>query len=114
MQRWQLDYWTPENPNASRPRPTTAGTSNEYLSTYWMFNRAFLRVKYVQLGYSFPKLASRIKASNLRVYANVQNALTFAYLKESDPETCASNNGGAVTSKYPLMRTWTVGVNMSF
>ncbi len=114
VQRWQLDYWTPENPNASRPRPTTAGTSNEYLSTYWMFNRAFLRVKYVQLGYSFPKLASRIKASNLRVYANVQNALTFAYLKESDPETCASNNGGAVTSKYPLMRTWTVGVNLSF
>jgi hypothetical protein len=71
-------------------------------------------VKYIQIGYSFPKLASRIKASNLRVYANVQNALTFAHLKESDPETCSSNNGGAVPSKYPLMRTWTFGVNLSF
>ena len=114
VQRWQLDYWTPDNPNASRPRPTTSGTSNEYLSTYWMFNRAFLRVKYIQIGYSFPKFASRIKASNLRVYANVQNALTFAHLKESDPETCSSNNGGAVPSKYPLMRTWTLGINLSF
>jgi outer membrane receptor protein involved in Fe transport len=114
VQRWQLDYWTPDNPNASRPRPTTMGTSNEYLSTYWMFNRAFLRVKYIQVGYSFPKLAKRIKANNLRVYANVQNALTFSALKISDPETCASNNGGAVTSKYPMLRTWTFGVNLGF
>ena len=114
VQRWQLDYWTPENPNSSRPRPSTSGTANEYLSTYWMFNRAFLRVKYIQLGYSLPKFAKRINASNLRVYANVQNALTFSALKVSDPETCASNNGGAITGKYPMLRTWTFGVNLSF
>ncbi len=114
VQRWQLNYWTEDNPNANRPRPTTAGTTNEYLSTYWMFNRAFLRVKYIQLGYSFPKLAKKIKANNLRIYANVQNALTFSELKISDPETCASNNGGAVPQKYPMMRTWTFGVNLGF
>ena len=35
-------------------------------------------------------------------------------LKISDPETCASNNGGAVPQKYPMMRTWTFGVNLGF
>lgn len=79
-----------------------------------MFNRAFARLKYVQIGYSFPKFAKRINASKVRVYLNVQNALTFAHQSVSDPETCVSNNGGAVVSKYPIFRTFTAGLNIAF
>lgn len=114
VQERQLDYWTPENPNAKFPKPSAQGGSNEYLSTYWMFNRAFTRVKYIQIGYSLPKAAKAIRASNLRIYVNVQNPFTISDLKVSDPETCISNNGGAVISKYPIFRTYTAGLNVSF
>ncbi len=114
VQRWQLDYWTPENQDATFPKPSAKGGANEYLSTYWMFNRAFARVKYIQLGYSFPKLAKTIGASRLRAYFNVQNPFTFSELKVSDPETCVSNSGAAIVSKYPVFRTYTVGVNVGF
>lgn len=114
VQTMQLDYWTPEHTDARYPRPTISGSTNEYLSTFWMFNRAFARVKYIQVGYSFPKLARRLHASKIRIYGNVQNAFTFSDLKVSDPETCSSNNGGAVTSKYPIFRTFTAGLNLGF
>lgn len=114
VQTWQLDYWTEDNTNARFPRPSAAGGANEYLSTYWMFNRAFLRVKYIQIGYSFPKLEKLFRASKVRVYANVQNPFTISDLKVSDPETCSSNSGAAVIWKYPIFRTFTAGLNIGF
>ncbi|MDD7088031.1 MAG: TonB-dependent receptor [Bacteroidales bacterium] len=114
VQKRQLDYWTPEHTDAKFPKPSAAGGANEYLSTYWMFNRAFTRVKYIQVGYSFPRFAKLIKASNVRVYVNVQNPFTFSDLKVTDPETCVSNSGAAVIWKYPIFRTYSAGLNVSF
>jgi hypothetical protein len=75
-----------------------------------MFNRAFLRVKYIQLGYSMPKVAKRIKANNLRVYANGYNLLTFTSFKANDPEAQA----GFGSTRYPMTRVYNFGFNITF
>jgi hypothetical protein len=108
--KWQLDHWTPDNPDkwAARPRATTKGTANDYLSSFWKYNRAFARVKYIQLGYSFNKWAKAIHASTLRLYINAQNPFTFSKVKILDPET----GGGAHT--YPMFRTYSIGLNIGF
>ena len=50
----QMDYWTPENPNASFPRMGNGGfANNKYPSTFWLKNSYYVRLKNIQLGYSF-------------------------------------------------------------
>lgn len=107
-QKWHLDYWTPEHPNARFPRLTPSPGNNGLLSDFWKVNGAFARVKYLQLGYNFSSLASKIGAGKLRVYMNVQNPFTFTSVKLIDPET----KGNQLT--HPLFRTYSVGLNVSF
>ena len=114
VQKWQLDHWTEENPDkwASRPRLSAVGSYNEQLSTFWMYNGAFARIKYIQIGYNFSKWAKAVHAGTLRVYVNAQNPFTFTSNKVLDPEI--SSNGGSVTSIYPMFKTYTVGINVGF
>lgn len=107
-QKWHLDYWTPEHTNARFPRLTPSPGNNGLLSDFWKVNGAFARVKYLQLGYNFNSLASKIGAGKLRVYVNVQNPFTFTKVKLIDPET----KGNQLT--HPLFRTYSVGLNLSF
>ena len=76
------------------------------------FNRvstAYLRLKQVELGYTLPKW--RVFPSlNLRVYANAYNLLTFTGVKFVDPEHPSDDLGRL----YPLNRTYTFGVQVSF
>lgn len=112
IRTWQMDYWTEDNPNASRPRLAAKGSNNEQLSTFWMYNGAFAKIKYIQVGYSFRKLAKKIHASNVRIYVNAQNPFTFSHNKYVDPEI--TSNGGVISSSYPMFRTITMGLNLSF
>ncbi len=113
VQTWQLDYWKADNPDkwASRPR-ISSNTNNTRLSTFWMYNGAFARIKYIQIGYNFNKWAKAIHASTLRLYVNAQNPFTFTSNKVLDPEI--SSNGASVTSTYPMFRTYTIGLNIGF
>ncbi len=110
IMKWQLDHWTPENPDkwAARPRATAKGTANDYMSSFWKYERAFARVKYIQVGYTFSKWAKAIRASTIRLYLNAQNPFTFSKVKHLDPET----GGGATT--YPMFRTYSIGLNIGF
>nr|WP_295866595.1 TonB-dependent receptor [uncultured Chitinophaga sp.] len=116
VQRWQFDErWTPENPdrNAKYPRmelvPNT-GTGNTVQSSYWMLNGSYVRVKNIQLGYTLsPAATRRIGIDGLRVSLAAENLFTFSrYRKGWDPEV---NTGGAY---YPILRNYTLGVNVSF
>ncbi|KQS33758.1 TonB-dependent receptor [Dyadobacter sp. Leaf189] len=107
--QYQTDYWTPENPDAMFPRLSPAPGNNALPSDYWLTNAAFLRIKYIQLGYNFdPELVKRIKLTNLRVFVNAQNAITLSKMKYFDPETRGSE------ANYPLMKVFTVGLNVKF
>lgn len=110
----QLDYWTPENRNAEFPLLLIDGSGNNpnnIVSDFWIKNGAYLRMKNLVVGYTLPKkILGKMHIDNLRFYASAQNLFTIcsAY-KGYDPEN--SVNGG---SFYPVMQTFTFGVDIRF
>lgn len=107
------DYWRTDNQNATFPRllPSGLGGNNYLLSDWWIRSAAFFRIKNINLGYTLPaSMLNKMKISNLRVYVSGQNLLTFTSAwRGFDPEI---NNANA--EFYPLMRTFTAGVNVTF
>jgi TonB-linked SusC/RagA family outer membrane protein len=75
------DRWTPTNPDATYPRltaSTSSNSNNTAFSDYWLFDTKYLRLKNLQIGYSFPKsLISKAGMQNLRIYFSAQNLVTF-------------------------------------
>lgn len=107
----QMDYWTPQNPNAQYPRiaPNSTYGNNNYTSDFWHFDASYCRVKYIQLGYMFDQLAlKKIGISNIRVYVNAQNPFTFTKEKLVDPESRGQK------SSYPLVKTYSLGLSLNF
>lgn len=97
------DHWSPTNQdiNAEYPRLTKYNNDhNNQNSSYWLRNGAFLKLKNVELGYSF---------KGARVYVSGVNLLTFSPFKLWDPEM-----GGAAALKYPTQRTVNVGIQVTF
>ena len=108
-----LNHWTAENPdpNAVYPRPSfNVAENNNKPSTYWQRDMSFLRLKNVELGYTFPKKwTKKAGMSSLRIYAAGVNLLTFSKFKLWDPEL--NGNGGQV---YPMTKNITIGLNVNF
>jgi TonB-linked SusC/RagA family outer membrane protein len=120
----QLDYWTPENPNARYPRLAASGSqSNENNfrrgSDMYIFDGSYLRVKNVQIGYTLsPKVAKVIGMKKVRAYLTGQNVLTFSPMKFIDPES--TELGGNVTANgansgrsYPLPIYYGFGIDIT-
>jgi TonB-linked SusC/RagA family outer membrane protein len=107
------NYWRPDNLNALFPRllPSGSGGNNYLLSNQWIRSAAYFRIKNVNLGYTVPKKAlDKVKISNLRVYFSCANLLTISKAWQGfDPEINSAN-----AEFYPLMRTFTGGVNVTF
>ncbi|MFK8283628.1 SusC/RagA family TonB-linked outer membrane protein [Capnocytophaga canis] len=103
----QLDYWTPETPNAYFPRQRFGG-GNFQTSTRYLQDASYLRVKQITLGYTLPKdVMQAIGMSNLRVYVTGENVMEFTKLiKSYDPEL--------LNQIYPLNRVFTFGVQARF
>jgi TonB-linked SusC/RagA family outer membrane protein len=112
---FHIDRWTPENPDATYPRLTvgTESTNNAAKSDFWIQDAAYLRLKNVQLGYTLPQsVTKKFFVSNLRIYASIQNALTFSKMKGGwDPQTSDSQGGGRI---YPVSKVVSFGVNIKF
>lgn len=110
---YNLDYWTPENPNARFPRLFIGGAQNTVPSSRWLMNGAYLRLKNVQLGYNLPaSLIGKARISAAKVYISAQDIweVSNMWLKTAfDPEM--PNNA---TWQYPFFRTVAVGLNLSF
>ena len=106
-----LDRWTPENPNASYPRMYYAQTHNRRFSDFWIENAAYLRLKNVQLGYTFPqKWMRKFGINRLRAYVSADNLFTVTkYFDGFDPEVQQSSG-----DTYPQVRTYVFGLNLTF
>ena len=109
-QEIHLDRWTPENTNASYPRLTYQQSYNQRLSTYWLENAAYLRLKNIQLGYTLPaSFTQKVRVSRLRVYASADNLFTKTnFFYGYDPETPVSTGGF-----YPQVKTVVFGLNVN-
>ncbi|RFZ94653.1 TonB-dependent receptor [Mucilaginibacter conchicola] len=107
-------HWSEENQDlyALYPRlGTTRATVENNLqpSTWWLRDGSFLRLKSVELGYTLPaRLTKSIRMSNLRIYTNGFNLLTWSPFKMWDPEL--GGNGFA----YPIQKVFNLGVNATF
>lgn len=106
-----LNRWTPENPNAMYPRMYYAQEHNLRFSDYWIENAAYLRLKNVQLGYTFPQQWMRDWGiSKLRVYVSADNLFTVTkYFDGFDPEVQQSSG-----DTYPQVKTYVFGLNLTF
>ena len=109
------DAWTETNHNASMPRIFTdtnsPSSSRNAVSTFWLQNTNYLRLKNLQLGYTLPKsLLANWGIDNVRFYYSVENLFTIDNMKINiDPEATSQR-----LSSYPLLRTHAFGVNITF
>lgn len=114
--RHQIDYWTPDNPNAEYPIlvPEANSGDNFVRSDKWVRNAAYGRLKNVVLGYTLPtKITQKLKLNNLRFYISGQNLITLSNFYDGyDPEVTYDGSVGG--EFYPIMQTYTFGLNMNF
>src|SRR5699024_3785955 len=87
----QLDYWTPDNPDAFYPRPTSSASNNalNFLpQTKYLLDMSYLRMKNITLGYSLPKsVVHRLGMNKLRIYVSGEILFEFDNLDiPIDPE----------------------------
>ena len=116
-----LDRWTPETPDGKFPRMSWANVNNTKTSSFWMADASYLRIKNVQLSYTLPsKILKKARISNVTFFANATNLLTFTnYYQGYDPENTFTNSGdgvttGAVANNYPLVKSYTFGIDIKF
>lgn len=105
-----LDRWTPENHNASYPRITKDSQTNFAVSSFWLEDASYVRLKNVSLGYNLPKnWLSKIGVSRVKVYISGENLLTFCGLEDIDPEE-SSTRGWSYTN----VKKVSLGLKVSF
>ena len=109
-----LDRWSEANPdpNAAYPRLSINQQSNNtQASSFWKVSAAYLRLKNVQLGYSLPEQLFKNKGiSGVRFYANGTNMFTTSKMPIGmDPESPET-----VQNSYPLLSTYTFGLEVKF
>ena len=112
-----LDAWSPTNTGASIPALTMVDNNNETrMSTYFIEDGSYLKLKYLKLGYQLPKaIAQKVFASNISVFGQVENIFTITSYKGLDPEVILGGYGARVDSGlYPRARTFTLGLNLTF
>jgi hypothetical protein len=92
--------------------------NNSRLSSWYVENGSYLRLKNIQLGYTVPKnITGKVKAfSSLHIYLSGENLLTITKYTGMDPDVGNSNptHLGFETPGYPTMRTFAVGINAQF
>lgn len=116
-----LDRWTPTNTNTDVPKAVTGRTRR--VSTRWIYDGSFARLKNVALGYNLPtSLLDRWKINKFRIYVSAQNVLTLTKYEGYDPEvnyqsggsTNGNRNLGLDYGSYPNVKSYTVGLNIGF
>lgn len=101
------NYWTPERPSNKYPR--LGSTNSQLYETDGMYQKGdYIRLKNLELGYTLPRnIANKVYASNIRVYASVQNLVTFTKYTGFDVETSNAN-------PYPACRVFMGGLTVNF
>ncbi|WP_413994414.1 SusC/RagA family TonB-linked outer membrane protein [Maribacter sp. 2307ULW6-5] len=112
LDRWQQPGDVTDIPRASLEN----GNWREY-SSRWLEDGSFLRLKNLNLGYNFPtEVTSRIGLSNLRLYVQGQNLLTFTNYTGFDPEVSQNARdprlAGADFGTLPQAKSYTLGINI--
>ena len=120
-QRYFDNHWTPTNPSNEYPRAAWTGKANNArVSTRFLEDGSYMRLKNITLGYTFDTKTWGI--DRLRLYASVSNVFTITGYSGFDPEMTVSANSSSEGDRangidwgtYPAARTYTFGVNLTF
>jgi hypothetical protein len=106
------ERWTPETAEtATAPRLTFNHADNNYKnSTLWLRNASYLRLKNMQVGYTFrTNWLQKVGMNNVRLYASGENLLTLDHIRLFDPE---AQDGGRF--EYPMLMVVNFGLNINF
>ncbi|MNQ78964.1 TonB dependent receptor [compost metagenome] len=89
------------------------GAGLDIPQTKYLLNGAYLRIKNVSLGYTFPaKWTKKVSISRLRLFVTADNLYEFSSIKKFiDPEAV---NQGPTAWAYPYQRRYAVGLNLDF
>ena len=107
--------WTIANPSDVHPRLASRGdtyyTGGNYgNNTYFLFDKDYIRLKNLELGYRIPaSILSKLKLSSARIYVNGSNLFTIDKTKVYDPEATAQSG-----VYYPQSRVINTGLSISF
>ncbi|TGD82426.1 SusC/RagA family TonB-linked outer membrane protein [Hymenobacter wooponensis] len=112
-----LERWTGPGTSNNIPRAIYNDPNrNLRVSSHYLENGSYMRVKLVTLGYTLPKtLLGQFGVERIRVYGTAQNLFTFTKYKGFDPEL--GNQGGSFgvdRGIYPQARTFLAGINIGF
>ncbi|MEN8227959.1 MAG: TonB-dependent receptor [Bacteroidota bacterium] len=116
--------WTGPETSNTQPRVSWSGsTNNKKPSTRFLFDGSYVRLKNINLGYTFgDRVTGKIHATTLKVYVSVQNLITFTNYPGLDPEMQTSDNAkeegdlavGIDWGTYPSARIFNIGLNIGF
>jgi len=114
-----VNHWTLQNASTTHVRIDTGNSnSNNQMSSFWVEDGSFLRVKDMQVGYTLPKKSCKnLGVSSIRVYANASNLYCFTSYKGRDPEGLSSIdplNSGIDNGDYTVPRSFTFGLQIGF
>ena len=112
----QLDYWTPSNTGADNPKPIYDDGNNQSYnhSSRFLYKSDYIRLSSARLSYK--EKLGRTGLSSLQVYVVGNNIWTHKFDKrlKLDPEIALSGNSSAVALGLPIMKTYSLGVNIGF
>lgn len=119
LNSWAQNHWTLDNMSTTYVRVDPSNINeNDRISTFWIEDGSFLRVKDIQFGYAVPKKnCTRLGISSLRIYLNASNIYCFTAYKGRDPEgfiSASPLNGGTDNGGYTLPHSFTGGLQIGF
>lgn len=119
-----LNYWTPDNPNASWPamKPGSYSVNVSYIDNSFMLqNAAYVKLRNVMLSYNLGnKYLKRIGISNVTLNLSGQNLYTRTKMMGLDPENNLSKSYGIQSflqnsfASYPVTKVYNIGLNVQF
>ncbi|MDO6739112.1 TonB-dependent receptor [Wenyingzhuangia sp. 2_MG-2023] len=121
-----LDRWTGPGTSNTMPRASFASQGNNtQMSSRFVKDGSYMRLKNIQLGYALPKnVLTKTFISDVRFYVSAQNLLTFTKYDGLDPEVGIDNSSrsgggspldiGIDRGRYPSVRTFSLGLNVKF
>lgn len=111
VQEQHKDYWTTTNTDATFPRLVWGDTNNQQVSTFWVKDASYLRIKNIQFGYQLPAdLISKAGFKAARIYVNGANLFSFDNFWDGYDVEAPLGRG----SEYPQVKIYSFGLDVNF
>ncbi|MBP9746738.1 MAG: SusC/RagA family protein, partial [Saprospiraceae bacterium] len=117
------DSWKKSGDIAKLPRLNSGDATSQQISSYFIEDGSYMRIKNLQLTYSIPNhLTSRVGISNAQIYLQGQNLLTLTKYTGLDPDINLRTSGndnqdihmGIDEGAYPVAKSFLIGARLSF